>query len=100
MQNVHGIDHTYYSCPQWSSSCSVRCLCVLNVVSQLSQGGDVLLGMLNYGVQGHFVCKMLMALITFIIAICDRVAHVVLDDISVWSSVYSVWRRNVFMGSK
>ena len=82
MQNVAGIDHTYYSCPRWSSSCSVRCLYVLNVVSQISQGGDVLRGMLSYDVQGHFVCKMFMALITFIIAVCDGEAHVMLDGVS------------------
>ena len=51
---------------------------MLNVVSQLSQGGDVLRGMLNYDVQGNFVCKMFMALITFIIAVLDGTAHVVL----------------------
>ena len=51
--------------------------------------------MLSYGVQGNFVYKILMALITFIIADRDREAHVVLDGISMWSSVYSVCRRNV-----
>ena len=70
---------------------------MLNVVSQLSQGEDVLRGMLSYDVQGHFVCKMFMALITFIIAVCDGEAHVMLDGISMWSSVYSVCRRNVSM---
>ena len=52
-------------------SVTVRRLCVLNVVSQISQGGDVLPGMLTYDVQGHFECKMFMALITFIIAVRD-----------------------------
>ena len=70
---------------------------MLNVVSQLSQGGDVIRGMLTYDVQGHFVCKMFMALITFIIAVRDGEAHVKLDGISMWSSVYSVCRRNVSM---
>ena len=83
MQNVHGIDHTYYSCPQWSSSCSDRCLCVLNVESQLSQRGDELCGMLSYGVQCNFVCKIFMALITFIKPVRDGEAHVELDGISV-----------------
>ena len=78
MQNVHGINHTYYSCPRWNSSCSDMCLCVLNIVSQISQGGDVLRGMLSYDVQGHFICKMFMALITLIIAVLDGAAHVVL----------------------
>ena len=55
---------------------------MLNVVSQLSQGEDVLRGMLSYDVQGHFVCKMFMALITFIIAVCDGEAHVILDGVS------------------
>ena len=70
---------------------------MLNIVSQLSQGGDVLRGMLSYDVQGHFVCKMFMALITFIIAVRDGEVHVMLEDISMWSSVYSVCRRNVFI---
>ena len=70
---------------------------MLNVVSQLSQGEDVLRGMLSYDVQGHFVCKMFMALITFIIAVCDGEAHVMLDGVSMWSSVYSVWRINISM---
>ena len=39
-------------------------------------------GMLSYDVQGHFVCKMFMALITFIIAVCDGEAHVMLDGVS------------------
>ena len=78
MQNVQGIDHTYYICPRWRNACSDRCLYLLNVVSQLSQGGDVLRGMLSYGVQGNFVCKIFMALITFIIAVRDGAAHVVL----------------------
>ena len=56
---------------------------MLNVVSQISQGGDVLRGMLSYDVQGHFVCKMFMALITFIITVRDGEAHVVLDGISI-----------------
>ena len=68
---------------------------MLNVVSQLSQGGDVLHGMLSYDVQGHFVCKMFMALITFIIVVRNGEAHVTLDGISMWSSFYSVCRRNV-----
>ena len=51
---------------------------MLNVVSQLSQGEDVLRGMLSYDVQGHFVCKMFMALITLIISVPDGAAHVVL----------------------
>ena len=51
---------------------------MLNIVSQLSQGGDVLRGMLSYDVQGHFICKMFMALITLIIAVLDGAAHVVL----------------------
>ena len=55
---------------------------MLNVVSQLLQGGDVLRGMLSYDVQSHFVYKMFMALITFIIAVCDEEAHVMLDGIS------------------
>ena len=70
---------------------------MLNIVSQLSQGGDVLRGMLSYDVQGHFVCKMFMALITFIIDVHDGKAHVVLDGISMWSSLYSVCRKNVSM---
>ena len=70
---------------------------MLNVVSQLLQGGDVLRGMLSYDVQSHFVYKMFMALITFIIAVCDEEAHVMLDGISMWSSVYSVCRRKVSM---
>ena len=70
---------------------------MLNVVSQLSQGGDVLRGMLSYDVEGHLVCKMLMALITFIIVVRDGEAHVMIDGISMWSSVYSVCRRNVSM---
>ena len=97
MQNFHGIDHIYYTCPRWRRSCSDRCLYVLNVVSQLSQGGDVLRDMLSYGVQGNFVCKIFMALITFIIAHRNGEAHVVLDGISIWSSVYSVCSRNVSM---
>ena len=56
---------------------------MLNVVSQLSQGGDELRGMLSYGVQGNFVCIIFMALITFIIAVRDGEAHVELDGISV-----------------
>ena len=51
---------------------------MLTVVSQISQGGDVLRGMLSYDVQGHFICKMFMALITLIIAVLDGAAHVVL----------------------
>ena len=70
---------------------------MLTVVSQISQGGDVLRGMLSYDVQGHFVCKIIMALITLIIAVCDGEAHVMLVGISMWSSVYSVCRRNVSM---
>ena len=70
---------------------------MLNDVSQLSQGEYVLRGMLIYDVQGHFVCKMFMALITFIIAVCDGEARVMLDGVSMWSSVYSVCRRNVSM---
>ena len=70
---------------------------MLNVVSQLSQGGDVLHGMLSYDVQGHFVCKMFMALITFIVTVRDGEAHVMLDGVFMWSSVYSVCRRNVFI---
>ena len=35
-------------------------------------------GMLSYDVQGHFVCKIFMALITFIIAVLDGATHVVL----------------------
>ena len=53
--------------------------------------------MLSYDVQGHFVCKIIMALITLIIAVCDGEDHVMLDGISMWSSVYSVCRRNVSM---
>ena len=56
---------------------------MLNVVSQLSQGRDVLHGMLSYDVQDHFICKMFMTLITFIIAVHDGEAHVMLDGISV-----------------
>ena len=56
---------------------------MLNVVSQLSQGRDVLHGMLSYDVQDHFICKMFVALITFIIAVHDGEAHVMLDGISV-----------------
>ena len=56
---------------------------MLNVVSQLSQGRDVLHGMLSYDVQDHFICKMFMALITFIIAVRNGEAHVMLDGISV-----------------
>ena len=70
---------------------------MLTNISQISQGGDVLRGMLSYDVQSHFVYKMFMALITFIIAVCDEEAHVMLDGISMWSSVYSVCRRNVSM---
>ena len=70
---------------------------MLNVVSQISQGGDVLRGMLSYDVQGHFVCKIFMALITFIIAVRHGEAYVGLDDISMWNSVYSVCRRNISM---
>ena len=51
---------------------------MLNVVSQLSQVGDVLRGMLSYDVQRHFTCKMFMALITIIIAVLDGATHVVL----------------------
>ena len=51
---------------------------MLNVVSQLSQGRDVLHGMLSYDVQDHFICKMFMALITLIISILNGAAHVVL----------------------
>ena len=57
----------------------------------------MLRGMLSYDVQGYFICKMFMALITFIIAVRDGVAHVKLGGISMWSSVYSVCRRNVSM---
>ena len=39
--------------------------------------------MLSYDVPGHFVCKMFMALITFIIAVRDGEDHVMLDGISV-----------------
>ena len=53
---------------------------VLNVVSELSQGRDVLHGMLSYDVQDHFICKMFMALITLTIAVLDGAAHVVLGD--------------------
>ena len=56
---------------------------MLNLASQLSQGGDVLRVMLSYDVQGHFICKMFMALITFIIALRDGEAHVMLDGISI-----------------
>ena len=73
---------------------------MLNIVSQLSQGGDVLRGMLNYDVQGHFVCKMFMALITFIITVRDGEADVVLDGISMLRSIYSVCRRNVSIDNK
>ena len=73
---------------------------MLNIVSQLSQGGDVLRGMLSYDVQGHFVCKMFMALITFIITVRDGEAHKVLDGISMWRFIYSVCRRNVSMDNK
>ena len=52
---------------------------MLTVVSQISQGGDVLRGMLSYDVQGHFVCKMFTALITLIISVPDGAAHVVSD---------------------
>ena len=83
MQNFRSIDHIYYTCPRWKRSCSDKCLYVLNVVSQLSQGGDVLRDMLSYGVQGNFVYKIFMALITFIKADCNREAYVVLDGI--WS---------------
>ena len=55
---------------------------MLNIVSQLSQGGDVLRGMLSYDVQGHFICKMFMALITFNKAVCNGEAHVMLDGVS------------------
>ena len=51
---------------------------MLNVVSQISQAGDVLRGMLSYDVQGYFVCKIFMALITFFIAVCDGEDHVVI----------------------
>ena len=64
---------------------------MLNVVSQLSQGRDVLHGMLSYDVQGHFVCKMFMALITFIITVRDGEAHVVLDGISIQSKTVTVY---------
>ena len=57
----------------------------------------MLCGMLSYDVQGHFVCKMFMALITFIIVVRNGEAHVMLDGVSMWSSVYSVCRRNVSM---
>ena len=73
---------------------------MLTVVSQISQGGDVLRGMLSYDVKGHFVCKMFMALITFIITVRDGEAHVVLDGISMWRFIYSVCRRNVSMDNK
>ena len=56
---------------------------MLTNISQISQGGDVLRAMLSYDVQGHFVCKMFMALITFIITVRDGEAHVVLDCISI-----------------
>ena len=48
---------------------------MLNIVSQLSQGGDVLRGMLSYDVQCHFVCKISMALSTLIIAVVDGEAE-------------------------
>ena len=51
---------------------------MLNVVSQISQAGDVLHGILSYDVQGHFVCKIFMALITFIIPVRDGEDHVVI----------------------
>ena len=70
---------------------------VLNFVSQLSQGEDVLRGMLSYDVQGYFVCQMFRPLITFIIAVRDGEAHKVLDGISMWRFIYSVCRRNVSM---
>ena len=70
---------------------------MLNVVSQISQGGDVLRAMLSYDVQGHFVCKIFIALITFFIAVRHGEAYVELDDISMWNSVYSVCRRNISM---
>ena len=38
-----------------------------------------------------------MELITFNKAVCNGEAHVMLDGISMWSSVYSVCRRNVSM---
>ena len=38
--------------------------------------------MLSYDLKGHFICKMFMALITFIIAVRDVEAHVMLDGIS------------------
>ena len=56
-----------------------RCLCVLNVVSHFSQGGDVLCDMFSYDVLGNFVFKMFTALITLIISVPDGAAHVVLD---------------------
>ena len=71
---------------------------MLNVVSQISQGGDMLRGMLSYDVQGHFVCKMFMALITFIITVRHGEAHVVLDGISMWRSIYRemyLWITNI-----
>ena len=55
---------------------------MLNVVSQLLQGGDVLRGMLSYDVQSHFICKMFMALITFNRAVCNGEVHVMLDGVS------------------
>ena len=73
---------------------------MLNIVSQLSQGGDVLRGLLSYDVQGHFICKMFMALITFNKAVRNGEAHVMLDGVSMWSSVHSVCRRNVSMDQK
>ena len=60
---------------------------MLNVVSQISQGGDVLRAMLSYDVQGHFVCQIFIALITFVIAVRYGEAYVELDDISMWNSV-------------
>ena len=55
---------------------------MLNIVSQLSQGGDVLRGMLSYDVQGYFICKMFMTLITFNKAVHNGEAHVMLDGVS------------------
>ena len=59
---------------------------MLNVVSQLSQGRDVLHGMLSYDVQDHFICKMFMTLITFIIAVLDGTAHAVLGQEDMWKA--------------
>ena len=51
---------------------------MLTVVSQISQGGDVLRGMLSYDVQGHFICKMFTAYNTLIIAVPNGAGHLVL----------------------